>query len=336
MQTPQLLLVVALLFGASVALTPPDAHSTPEVYEFLRSSQLPVLVFVYMHGCRFCQELEPNFLFLQRVFAGELALLKVDGKRATTFAHDLNIRSFPELLLYDPGKGQQTDADPSLLGRYPSARDRDLGSLAMFVSERTALMAHWPHSSVRDVTQDPRAQLDALRSDPLRTSLLVFVTPWMDRRSLQLFNGEQSTCILDHLAGTRELRENEVKIYRIDASNSTTALWTREFRVAVYPTVVLLAPDASGSQCEIHVPLRSGDLELRNHETDTLLNLVRHCAAGKVSDPQCLDFVSSFHGLRFLREQDVLPFNETQIEPDTPEFDFSNDDEQLFDSLRDL
>ncbi|CAR23133.1 KLTH0E01870p [Lachancea thermotolerans CBS 6340] len=336
MLTPWLLLLSALYFGAKIALALSDVHTTPDAYEYLRSSQLPVLVMVYMHGCRFCQELEPNFLFLERVFAGELALLKVDGKRAMTFSHDLNIRSFPELLLYGPGEGAQAEAGSTLLGRYPSARDRDLGSLAMFVSERSALMAHWPHSSVRDVTQDPHAQLDALRSEPLRVSVLVFVTPWMERRSLQLFNGEQSTCILDQLAETPELRENNVEIYRIDASNSTTALWTREFRVAVYPTIVLLAPDASGSQREIHVPLRAGDLELRNHEKDTLLRLVRHCAAGRAADPDCLDFVRSYHGLRSLEPQGALPRNETQMAVEGPEFDFSSDDEQLFDSLRDL
>ena len=210
----------------------------------------------------------------------------------------MNIRSFPDLLLFGPGLTASVtttlEHEDQFLSRYPNSHSRDVSELASFVSSHTSLMAHWPQSRVRDLSMASQDTLDELRANPLQNIMLVFVTPWMRLLHLQLFNGAPFTSVLNKLDATPTYRDNDVRIIRVDASNGSTALLTHEFRISVYPTVVLLTSNSAGHQCEIHFPLRKVDSQMRHQEFETLEMLIQSCASGKAQDPACLDFIDSY------------------------------------------
>ncbi|SCU81740.1 LANO_0B04038g1_1 [Lachancea nothofagi CBS 11611] len=336
-------LILSILVHSNLVESFRDLNTSSGVHDVLRTSDVPVLVMLYMHGCRFCQELDPTFQYLEQVFPDELSLLKVDGKRATSFVREMGVRSFPDLVLFDKSqhRGENISSYQQYLGRLHGSRE--LGSLASFVSKTTGLMAHWPKSSVHDLNDFSSQNLELLRahSNATHPSLLVFVSPWMDPESLELFNGEQATSILDKIATSAIAQSLKIQVYRIDASSSAAAAWTNEFRIRVSPTVVFLIPNDSQSLTEIRIEWRRDELELRERAQEVIESVLTLCAGHASSEShKCLDFIQSLPGATITEANTALTsHNQTELGPYLAQFTYDEDDEEeewLFDSLREV
>ncbi|SCU78460.1 LAFA_0A06700g1_1 [Lachancea sp. 'fantastica'] len=342
------LLVVLVIFcalktGLGAIL---DVDTTADVYGVLNSSQVPVFVMLYMHGCRYCEELEPHFSYLQTLFPEKLALLKVDGKRASGFAREIGVRSFPELVLFGPG-------EDSYLGKFHDSRD--LVSLASFVSRNTGLMAEWQHESQICTLDDASAPIDLSQ-----TNLLVFVSPWMDPELVWLFAGEQSTSVLNKLNSD----EHEgVQVYQIDAASSSTAAWTRQFRVQILPTLIFLVPGPSQGLFELRIEWRGGCTRLNGQAHEILTQIIRKCGdSNTIRSCGCREYletlpnvsireISEVSVLRTLEDSNITEFdpnlakevsfeNLTTLEDDyddyEDDYDLEEQDTSIFDTLREL
>ncbi|SCU93015.1 LADA_0G00870g1_1 [Lachancea dasiensis] len=348
------LFVLLLLYFPVGVRSYAEADATSAVLEELGKSDLPVLVMMHMHGCQYCQDLEPNFEYLERVFPERIALLKVDGKRATTFAREMDVRSFPEVLLFDksprsPGsEGQQTnlaikDLYSRYLGRFHGARE--LGALASFVSQATGIKAYWPDSQVQDLTHPSAHDFDLLWSSENGTiCMLVFVTPWMDPEYSKMFDGESSTSLLDRIGESETARSLGLQIFRIDASSASTAEWTRVFRIQRSPTVVWMLP--GGDYIRLEWPKRPS--ELRGRMQEILQTFLTRCIEGSRFSSYCSEYLKSVPGTRFSQSSlnSQLYENETEFDSSFTAFDIEHEeldgveygaeDEWLFDSLREI
>ncbi|SCU77599.1 LAME_0A01640g1_1 [Lachancea meyersii CBS 8951] len=280
-----------------------DVKNSADVYTLLNSSSVPVFIMMYMHGCRYCKELEPDFAYLETLFSGELAVVKVDGKQATLFARDMGVHSFPELFLFSAANDISGFQDNTYLGKFHS--NRNLASLALFVSHKTGAMARWPESRVRTVD----SELTSI--DWSRASLLAFVSPWMDPEAFRLFAGEQSTCALENMA-----RSSDLQIFRIDASSSSTSVWTHEFRIQMTPTLIFLIPTGSGSSRELRIEWHRGCSKLNEQAQEILNTIVAKCGTTEaVSSSNCNTYLHNLPGVSVRELGPVSASNCTEFDP---------------------
>ncbi|CEP61276.1 protein disulfide isomerase family protein LALA0_S02e10748g [Lachancea lanzarotensis] len=332
-----------------------DVETTDDVHSILGSSKIPILVMLYMHGCRYCEELEPNFSYMETLFHDNLALVKVDGKRATGFAREMGVRSFPELILFDAAGDLQDSKRSSYSGKFHGKRD--LVSLASFVGRYTGLLPKWRESNIRNV-DDLSESLDL----NTRVTLLVFVSPWMDSGLIELFAGEQSTSVLDKLDHTTR----NIQIFRIDAASESTATWTHRFQVRLTPTLIFLIPKPSAQDVftEIRIEWRRGCVVLNSQANEILTQIIDKCGAPDAVDShKCRDYLEtlpnvSIHETSLMSGPaniwgdpnytgfdpnltgeifiDNITAQEQDVEDQTDYYNLEDDDSSIFDILREL
>lgn len=342
------LLVVFVVVGLARAVGGlRDVQSSSEAYSALIGTQRPTFVKVYADGCRYCAELAPHFAFLEQVFGEEIELLSVDGRQARRFVHDMGVRSFPELLLFQGGASDEQEVRTrSFVGKHDGARGAQ--ALASYVSEHTGVLARWPGSVVHDVG-DPHNWPDLELLLQQHPALIALVSPWMDADHLNQFNGELATSILE-LLGNRYKHDGLV-VYRVDASDSRAAHWTNTLRCSFFPTIVLSLAGKSEMYTPENTPLIKFEfLSItypgadRMSVTQRLEELLEHCfvhPAGCREYVNDLPHASYYESLAELRDgSDTYPTQFQDISGDESDESYDyydlDEDEMLFGSLRDL
>ncbi|SCU81000.1 LAMI_0B04434g1_1 [Lachancea mirantina] len=316
------------LLGSSSFLHPVAAmvveiDSTADLIEVVAATQIPTFVTVFKEGCHWCEELEPAFEYLERLFGPKLQLVRVDGRRATRFTETMQIRSFPELLLLQGGAVTLEQMSEShYAGSYQGPRN--VKSLAAFISERTGLLAELPDALVKPVNSLPEIANSA--------AVILFLSPYMDPQYASLFASGAATDVAERLASDN--CDLDVAFYSVDVSNQTSAATVNALRIGVTPTAVVVTP--KGRYVKYEFRARNG--LPGNQARETLQTMLNRCLRHVDDQPSaCIEYVNTLPNAFFYDSLQDLQGDaiEQVLDPDLDSpSDF--DEEWLFGSLRDL
>ncbi|QLL31516.1 hypothetical protein HG536_0B03790 [Torulaspora globosa] len=295
-----LLRVSALEFG-----------STGELYQELLRTECYTLVYVYAVGCHWCQRLDPQFDRLAALFGRDAVQFgRIEGRRSRNFSRDFNVESYPQLLLFAPGRpGDGLLPQDLLMGVYHGPME--FTAIAHYVGEQTGQMPEWPQArgntlqladgeSLEKLYRQlngrwrralglPLAPRSGLASSPV---VLFFVSPWMGSRHRELFLQDPASNAIGQLG---KQGGPSAQLWTVDCTREQWSGLVNEFRVSGAPKVFILPQSDNENGAVVAVDLLEYDRQVWQHELELLSRLL-DAAVGE--DHRALSSMSQeFHSI---------------------------------------
>lgn len=294
--------MVLVCVGRSIEIT--ECTGTSNFYSTVLSSEHNATVlYIYKVGCRFCQQLDPKLQYITDVFADEnLSIVKVNGKVASNLIKDLQVRSFPQLFVFQPVPSQMLGGamdNRTLVHEHSSVSQyhgkRTIPKIADWISESTGILPHWPGSRVVDdidsmtkfnETLPPNVVAAIFEREQAyveRPVCLAFVTSWMDIQYTDMFTGDLDTSILETASSTWP----QIDFYKLDSSSAALSHLTSQLQISGSPALCFIY----GNKI-LKVAFMPYDDNSRNRELDYVNDIIVNCVVSD-SGESCSEYVSS-------------------------------------------